>query len=176
MEKTIKEESIYKGKILELKVLDVELPDKETSKREIVINADAVVIIAFDKYDNMFFVKQYRKAIEDYLLELPAGKIDPGESPEETAKRELAEEIGFTAEKMELMFSIYSSPGFSKEKIYVFRAENLSEKLLDCDDDEFIEIVKIPYDQVLKYIKNNKIEDSKTVAAVLFYNQFRNNR
>ncbi|MDW7667606.1 MAG: NUDIX hydrolase [Bacillota bacterium] len=174
MEKTIKEESIYKGKILELKVLDVELPDKETSKREIVINADAVVVIAFDKDNNLFFVKQYRKAIEDYLLELPAGKIDPGESPKETAKRELAEEIGYTSEKMELLFSIYSSPGFSKEKIYVYKASNLIEKSIECDDDEFIEIIKLPYDQVLEDIKENKIEDSKTVSAVLYYNQFIN--
>ncbi|MFO7888650.1 MAG: NUDIX hydrolase [Eubacteriales bacterium] len=172
MEKTIKEKSIYKGKILELKVLDVELPDKKTSKREIVLNADAVVVIAFDDNNNLYFVKQYRKAIEDYLLELPAGKIDPGESPEISAKRELAEEIGYTAEKMDFLFSIYSSPGFSKEKIHVYKASNLIKKDVDCDDDEFIEIVKIPYEEVLQQIKSKKIEDSKTVSAVLFYSQF----
>ncbi len=172
MEKTIKEKSIYKGKILELKVLDVELPDKKTSKREIVINADAVVIIAFDDNNNLYFVKQYRKAIEDYLLELPAGKIDPGESPETSAKRELAEEIGYTAKNMDFLFSIYSSPGFSKEKIHVYQASDLIKKDADCDDDEFIEIIKIPYEEVLQQIKRKKIEDSKTVSAVLFYSQF----
>src|SRR6056297_4106900 len=172
MEKTINKKTIYKGSILDLDLLEVELPNKKTAKREIINNADAAVILAMDEDNKIYFVKQYRKAIEDYLLELPAGKIDEGESPLVSAKRELAEEIGYTAKNMDFLFSIYSSPGFSKEKIHVFQASNLIKKNADCDDDEFIEIIKIPYEEVLQQIKRKKIEDSKTVSAVLFYSQF----
>jgi len=172
MEKTVNKKNIYKGKILDLDLLKVELPNNKTAHREIINNADAVVILAMDDEDNVFFVKQYRKAIEEYLLELPAGKIEEGESPELSAKRELAEEIGYSTKKFEFLFSFYSSPGFSKEKIYAYKALNLFPYEKDGDEDEFIEIVKLPFSEALENIKNNSITDVKTISTLLYYNQF----
>jgi ADP-ribose pyrophosphatase len=172
MEKTVDKKNIYKGKILDLDLLKVELPNNKTAHREIINNADAVVILAMDDEDNIFFVKQYRKAIEEYLLELPAGKIEEGETPEFSAKRELAEEIGYSTDKFELLFSFYSSPGFSKEKIYAYKAVNLFPHERDGDDDEFIEVIKLPFSEAIENIKNNKITDVKTISTILYYNQF----
>jgi len=172
MEKTINKKTIYKGSILDLDLLEVELPNKKTAKREIINNADAVVILAMDEDNKIYFVKQYRKAIEDYLLELPAGKIDEGESPLVSAKRELAEEIGFSSNKFDFLFSFYSSPGFSKEKIHAYKAVDLFEYKRNGDDDEFIEIIKLPFQEALECIKNNRITDVKSISTILYYNQF----
>ena len=174
-EKTIKSEMLYEGRILNLRIDTVELPDRKYSKREIVEHSNAVAIIAI-KDNKIFFVKQYRKAIEKVLLEIPAGLLEVNESPREGALRELQEEIGYSSDNMEFLFNSYSSPGFTDEKTTYFLAQDLYESKLDADDDEYIEVVSYDIEETLKMIEDGEIEDSKTVSGILFaYRKLKDN-
>ena len=166
-EKTIKSEMIYEGRILNLRIDTVELPDRKYSKREIIEHSNAVAIVPI-KDNKIFFVKQYRKAIEQVLLEIPAGLLEVNESPKEGALREVQEEIGYASDSMEFLFNSYSSPGFTDEKTTYFLAQNLYESKLVADDDEYIEVVSHDIEEVLKMIEDGEIEDSKTVSGILF--------
>ena len=133
IEKTMKSERIYDGKILNLRVDTVELPDKKYSKREIVEHPGAVAIIAVNEMNELIIIRQYRKAIDRVLLEIPAGKLELNEEPIESAKRELKEETGYIADKIEYVMEFYTSPGFSNEKIYLFLAQGLNEGEQELD-------------------------------------------
>ena len=161
-EKTMKSERIFEGKILNLRVDTVELPNKKYSKREIIEHSGGVAIVAVTDEDEIVLVKQYRKAIEDFLLELPAGKLEYEEDPLECAKRELKEETGYTASSTELISETFASPGYSTEKIYIFLAQGLVAGESDLDEDEYLEIEKL-----IEMIDNNKIADSKTINGIL---------
>lgn len=176
-EKTMKTEKIYEGKILTLRVDTVELPDKKYTKREIVEHPGAVAILALTDDKEVVLVKQFRKAVEQELLEVPAGKLEAGEEPEICAVRELKEETGFTAEKMEYIFQYHTSPGFSNEKIHLFFATGLKEGMAQPENDEYIDIEKIKIDELIYMIREGKIKDGKTVIAILtVYNIIRSNR
>ncbi len=166
-ENTIKSEMIYEGRILNLRVDTVELPDRKYSKREIVEHNNAVAIIAM-KDDRIFFVKQYRKAVNKVLLELPAGLIDANEAPREAALRELQEEIGYGSNKLEFLFDSYSSPGFTDEKTSFFLATDLFESKLEADDDEYLEVLDYGIDEAMKLVKDGYIEDGKTITGILY--------
>src|SRR5699024_2850455 len=126
-EKTMKSEKIYEGKIVNLRIDTVELPDKKYSKREIVEHPGAVGIIPLDDENSIILVKQFRKAVEKFLLEIPAGKLEVNEEPRETATRELKEETGIDSNKMEYLLEFHTSPGFSNEKVHLFLATELIE-------------------------------------------------
>jgi len=121
-EKTIKSDKIYTGKIVSLRVDTVEIPEKGYSKREIVEHGGAVGIVAITNDNKIVLVKQFRKPIEEALVEIPAGKLEIGENPKECAIRELQEETGYTADNIKLIHKFYSSAGFSNEKIFIFLA------------------------------------------------------
>ncbi|WP_034429000.1 NUDIX hydrolase, partial [Caldisalinibacter kiritimatiensis] len=118
-EKTMKSEKIYEGKILNLRIDTVELPDKKYTKREIVEHPRAVAIVPITAKGEIILVKQYRKPVEKELLEIPAGKLEVGEEPKTCAIRELKEETGVTANKLTYLFEFFTSPGFSNEKMYL---------------------------------------------------------
>ena len=164
-EKTMKTEKIYEGKILNLRIDTVELPDKKYSKREIVEHPGAVAIVALTEENEIILVKQYRKAVERELLELPAGKLEIGEEPKETAIRELKEETGFTSERIEYLLEFYTSPGFSDEKMYIFLAEELIEGEAQPEKDEYIEVKKVKLDDLIDMIFKGEILDSKTIIG-----------
>ncbi|MDO4661791.1 MAG: NUDIX hydrolase [Tissierellia bacterium] len=166
-EKTIKSDRIYEGKILNLRVDTVELPDKKYSKREIIEHQKAVGIIAFDGKDRLWMVNQYRKPIDKVTLEIPAGLIEPSELPKEAAKRELQEEIGFDSDNIEYLFDTYSSPGFTNEKLSLFLAKDLIPSKLDQDEDEFVERVSISIDDLYDMVFNCELTDAKSVIAIL---------
>lgn len=166
-ENTIKSETIYEGRILNLKVDTVELPNRKYSKREIVEKSNAIAIIAI-KDNLIFFVKQYRKAVNKPLLEIPAGLIESNEDPREAALRELQEEIGYSARKLNFLFNSYSSPGFTNEKTSFFLAEDLYESKLIGDDDEYLEVLSYDINAAIKMIDDGEIEDSKTITAILY--------
>ena len=166
-EKTLKSERIYEGKVLNLRVDTVELPDQKYSKREIVEHSGAVGVIGVNDEGKVILVKQYRKAVDDFLIEIPAGKMEPKEDPLECAKREFKEETGYTARDLHLLSEFYTSPGFSNEKIYLYEAVNLSKGSAEPDEDEYIEILEIPFDTAIKKISTGEIQDSKTIIAIL---------
>lgn len=164
-EKTMKTEKIYEGKILNLRIDTVELPDKKYSKREIVEHPGAVAIVALTEENEIVLVKQYRKAVERVLLEVPAGKLEIGEEPKETAIRELKEETGFKSNRIEYLLEFYSSPGFSNEKIYLFLADGLVEGEAQPEKDEYIEVTKVKLDDLIDKIFKGEILDSKTIVG-----------
>ena len=165
-EKTMKSEKIYEGKMINL--VDRELPDKKYSKREIVEHPGSVGIIAITDDGHLVLVKQFRKPVEKTLLEIPAGKIEINEEPKETALRELYEETGYRAEKIEYLFEFYTSPGFSNEKMYLFLATELIEGNAEPEDDEYIEIEKIKLENLIEMILKGEIVDSKTIIGIYY--------
>lgn len=167
-EKTIKSDTIYDGKILKLRVETVELENKRYSKREIVDHQKGVGIIAFDGQDKIWMVKQYRKAIDKITLEIPAGLVDPGEMPIETAKRELQEEVGYFPETISYLFDMHASPGFTNDKLSFFLAKDLVKSSLDQDEDENVEAFSIEIKELYKMVENGEITDAKTIIAILY--------
>lgn len=165
-ERTLKSDTVYDGKILRLDVETVLLPNDKTAIREIVRHPGAVAILPITRDGNIYFVKQYRKALDTELLEVPAGKLEKDEVPYECALRELQEEIGFAANKLTLLGSFFSSPGFSNEIIYVFKAEDLTPSQLAPDEDEFINVVKLSIEETLKMLSKGLIKDAKTAIAL----------
>ena len=141
-EKTMKSDKLYEGKLLNLRVDTVELPNKKYSKREVVEHPGGVAVIPITEDNCIVLVKQYRKAVERFLLEIPAGKLELNEEPRQTAQRELKEETGFEARKLEYLLEFYTSPGFSNEKIYLFLASDLIEGETNPDAGEFVEVEK----------------------------------
>lgn len=167
-EKTVKTEEIYNGKIVSLRVDDVELPDGSFSKREIVTHQGAVAVLAV-KNGQMYFVKQYRIANEMLLTEIPAGLIEPGETPAEAAIRECREEIGYRPINLYRLGEFIPTPGYCSERITLFCATEFLWDPLAEDEDEFISLVKIPVRTARALFINGKFIDGKTVAALGYY-------
>lgn len=166
---TVKSEKIFEGRIINLRVDTVELENQKYAKREIVEHKSASAIVAINDKNEMLLVRQYRKAIEDFIYEIPAGIINIAEEPDECALRELKEETGYEAEKISLIFEFFTSPGFSNEKIYLYKAENLTFTSTKFDEDEFIETIAAGKDEVRKMVETGRIIDSKTLVAMLYW-------
>lgn len=165
MEKTINKKLIYDGKIVKLVIKDVLLPNNNTSKREIIYHQPGVSIVANnEKY--VYLVKQYRSAVEKDVIEIPAGLVEKDEDPMVAAIRELQEEIGFSARKIELLVKFYPSPGFCDEVTYIYHATDLFESKLPEDEDEFINVIKLPLSEIESFIKNTDIIDAKTALGL----------
>jgi len=165
-EKTMKSEKIYEGKILNLRIDTVELPNKKYSKREIVEHPDGVAIVPITSNDSLILVKQYRKAIGDFMYEIPAGKLEIGEEPKEAAKRELEEETELLANKLTYLSEFYTSPGFCDEKIYLFLAKELIKSDGKIETEEYIETKEFPMEELIKMINRGEIIDSKTIIGI----------
>lgn len=169
-EKTIKTEQIFQGKIISLQVDDIELPDGNHAKREIIKHPGAVAVLALTSEGKIILVEQYRKALERTLVEIPAGKLEPGEAPEATAQRELEEETGFTCGKLTLLQSFYTSPGFADELVHLYLAEGLKkeENPLPADEDEFVELLEVSLEEAEQLVKDKLIYDAKTAFAIQY--------
>ena len=166
-ERIIHTARIYDGYLVKLDLHKVELPDGKHSKREVVKHPGAVAIVALDDEGNVLLVRQFRLAAGDIILEIPAGTLDPEESPENCARRELQEEVGYEPKMLESIGGIFTAPGYTTEFIHLFLATQLMESPLEGDADEFLEVVRMPLDDVLKLIDDGKIIDSKTLAGLL---------
>ena len=166
-ERTLQTERIYQGKVVSLRVDTVELPTGRSTTREIVEHGGCTAIVAIDSDDNVLLVRQYRKAVERMLLEIPAGGLDPGEDPLDCARRELAEETGFTAERWEQLPVFFTSPGFCTEDMHLYLATELRPQKRAADDDENIELVRIPLGTVTELIDSGEICDAKSIAGLL---------
>ena len=166
-EQIISTENIYDGKILRLVKHRVKLADGKESYREVVEHAGAVCVVAMNDKDEVLLVRQFRIATGKALLEIPAGKLEPNEDPEECALRELEEETGFRARKIEPLFKAYTSPGFTDEAITAFVASDLEVTQTNFDEGEAIELSFMPLDEAIGLISTRGIEDMKSVAALL---------
>jgi ADP-ribose pyrophosphatase len=167
MEKTISKTLEFEGRLLKLEVHQVELEDGSRSTRELVFHPDAVCCVVVTKDRQTVLVRQYRKAIEQFLLEIPAGKIDPGEDPETATSRELREEVGFRSGKIEHLFDFYSSPGFCNEKLGLYLATEVELGEQELDDGEFIELVTVPLAEARSLALRGELGDAKSVAGIL---------
>ena len=167
-EKTISSEMIYKGSIINLRKDTVVLNGEKQGFREIVEHRGGVGIAAIDPEGKMVLVRQFRKAAEDLLLEIPAGKLDLGDNePIEAAYRELQEETGYKAVNMEHMTSFYTSVGFSDEIIHLYFADQLIAGVPCPDENEEIEAFSYEIEDLKEMITNGGIKDAKTIIAIL---------
>lgn len=172
-EKTKYINSQFKGDFIEIETIRVELPDGNEANRDVIRHPGAAVIIAIDKEKKIFLVRQFRKAIERELLELPAGKLDgKGEDPLECAKRELKEETGLTSNKIRFLTSIYSAPGIMDEELFFYLAEDLVEGELQLDEGEFLHVEKYLLSELLDFVLKGEIRDSKTIVGILFIEKY----
>ena len=165
------EDTIHEGKIFAVRKLQLRFDDGEEAEREVVEHPGAVGVVAFDG-ERIFLVAQPREAVgEQALLELPAGKLDEeGEGPEETARRELAEEIGKGAREWKRLTSFYTSPGFASEECHVYLATDLYDEQAETDENERIEIVEVPLDRLDQTIEDCR--DAKSVIGLLWFRSF----
>lgn len=169
-EKTISSESIYSGRVISVKKDQVRLPNGETAARELVVHPGAVGIIPITNDGRLIVVEQYRKPLERSLVEIPAGKLEPGEEPAVTAVRELEEETGFGANSFTYLQTIATSPGFADEVIHLYVAKDLYkiENPASLDEDEFVELMTVSLEEAEKMIEDGRIFDAKTVIAVMW--------
>ncbi len=166
-EPTIETRRIYEGKIINVRVDTVRMPSGATATREIVEHSHAVCIVPVDEHGNVVLVRQYRKPAEEALLEVPAGGVEEGEVSEDAVLRELQEEIGYTAGKLQHLSSFWVAPGWATEFMHAYLATELTPSRLEADDDENIEVVRLPFDQAVAMFKTGEIKDGKTIAAML---------
>ena len=166
-EKTLRETTIYDGKIIRVHVDDIELPNGKNAIREIVEHPGGVCVAALSERGTPQFVRQYRYPYHKVLLELPAGKLEKGEEPLQAGLRELEEECGVIADKVRSLGCVYPTVAYCSEIIYLFLATGLHQTKQHFDEDEFLETEELSLDDAVRMVMDNEITDSKTVAAVL---------
>ena len=165
-EKTLKSEKIYDGAIINLR-RDKVTVQGGTSYREIIEHNGGAVIAALTEDRKLVMVRQYRKPADKVMLEVPAGKIDPGEKPIEAAVRELKEETGYAASKVEFLTEFYPSVGYSEEKLYLYLCAGLTPGETCFDENEAIDIEEIELDKLFKMAMSGELDDAKTIIAIL---------
>lgn len=167
-EKRISGKTIYEGSIVKLEVDEAKLPNGAIATREVVRHPGGVGVVPIDAEGFLYLVQQYRYPFSKITTEIPAGKLDGnGEDPKEAGKRELMEETGLRAQKLTFLGSIYASPGFCDEEIYLYLAEGLTQGESDPDEDEFVAVSRIHIKDFIAQITEGNIHDGKTVAGVL---------
>ena len=166
-EPTISTRPIFQGRILNVRVDTIRLPNGRETTREIVDHDPSICVVPVDQANNVLLVRQYRKPTESFLLEVPAGGIEEGETPEEATRRELQEEIGHTAGSLTELTAFWLAPGWCSEYMYAFLATDLTPAALDADEDEFIEVVRVPLLDIPGKIAGGEIQDAKSVASLL---------
>jgi len=169
---TIKRELQYSGPLFDVVKVTLQLPNKKERPYDLVEHTNSVAIVPVDKNGMIVFVSQFRVGVGDILLELPAGLLDPGEEPLVSAHREVREEIGMAAHDMRLLGEFYLSPGWTDEYISIFLARDLYPSPLQPDDDEFINLVTMPIEEVYEKAYAGEFKDGKTLAALLLAEPF----
>lgn len=166
MEKTIRSKILFQGRVVTLRHDEVELPNGRTSSREILLHPGAVAMVPLLPSGEIVLIRQFRKALEKDILEIPAGTLEPGEKIEACAQRELEEEIGYRAGKLTPLLSFYPAPGYCNEIIHIFLAEELKKTQRKPESDEQIEPVVATVLQVKDWIRFGEIKDSKTLIGI----------
>jgi ADP-ribose pyrophosphatase len=164
---------IYRGRKIDLALQPVVLKDGQTADREVVLHRGAVALLPMVDSDHVCLVKNYRYTVDRTLWEVPAGTIDPGESPEETARRELTEETGYVAGRIKELGSWLVSPGVFTERMYLYLCEELQPGPTAHQPDERLEPVVVTWDEAVRMVEDGRIEDAKSMLAILLWNRQR---
>ncbi len=167
IEKFVSKKTVWRGRAVDFRVDTVRLPNGKLATREFMDHPGAVGVVPFLPDGRVVMVRQYRHPIGKVTLELPAGKLDPRESPLQCVKRELREETGFTARKITPLIRYWPTPAFANEVLHLYSAEGLKAGKMNTDDDEFLECVTMPFQKALDMARRGKIQDSKTVIGLL---------
>jgi ADP-ribose pyrophosphatase len=173
-ERGLTQEIVFRGQLLRIRVDTVALPNGQVANREIVEHPGAVAVVARTEDGQVLLVRQFRYAVNDFSLELPAGCLDvPGEDETTAIVRELSEETGYAARSMIYLGCIHSSPGFSSERTHIFATEGLAAaRTAHPAEDEFLDLVQVPFEEALAMIKRGEIKDAKTIAGLLWVQHF----
>ena len=168
-EKKLSSQQAYHGRAINLYVDLVEKPSGRKTTREVIEHSDCIAAVVLDDHDNVLLVHQFRHAVGKFLLEVPAGGIDPGEEPIDCVRRELQEEIGYLPRKINRMGGFYAIPGYGTEYLYCYLATDLIPSRLIAEDTENIELVRVSLDQIPHLIASGEICDAKSIAALLIF-------
>jgi len=158
--------NIYSGKVVTLNIDTVTLPNGVTIDLEIVRHPGAAAVVPLKENGTVVLIKQFRHAAGGFIYEIPAGKLHPGEDPKNCAARELEEEIGYQAGKLDLLSSIFTAPGFTDEVIHIYKATGLTKGRQQLDRDEVLEIVEVPLQEAIEMIRVGSIRDAKTMVGL----------
>lgn len=172
--RTLSSRYIYRGQNIRVRLDEVILSSGRETMREVIEHEGAVVIVAIDEDSNVLLVRQFRHAAGKDLLELPAGGIDPGETPEMTVRREMQEETGYVPAILERLGGFYSAPGYASEYLHLFLATGLTHSRLIADDTEEIKLIRLSLSETRELILTGQIQDAKTIAGLLLYFEFKN--
>ena len=175
-ETTLSSEEIFNGRVIRVTYDKVLLENGNTSTREVVHHHGGACILPVDENQNITLVRQYRYALGEEMWELPAGKLEKDENPFEAAKRELAEECGLTADHFVDLGVVYPTVGYDSEKIYLWAATGLHNVSQHLDEDEFLDVVKMPLDEALRLVLDGTIKYSKTQIGILKYAMLRDKK
>jgi ADP-ribose pyrophosphatase len=163
----VSSENVYSGRVVTLSVDQVALPNGKRCELEMIRHPGAAAVVPVDTEGNAILVRQYRYATDGWLLEIPAGKLDPGEAPETCAIREVEEETGYRVGQLEPLGWIWTTPGFTDEKIWLFRGTSLVSGTQQLQGDELLEVVKLPLAEAVQAAADGRIQDGKSVCALL---------
>lgn len=166
-EQTISSQLEFDGKIIKVRLDEVKLPNGNIAQREYVCHNGGAAILPLSKEGKVALVKQFRYPYKEVIYEIPAGKIDAGETPLQAVQRELHEEVGGWSDDISDMGIVYPTPGYTSEKIYIFLAKDTKFSEQQLDEDEFLDVEFFDFDEVVQMISDNTITDSKTIVAVL---------
>lgn len=166
-EKMVSGETVFRGRIVNIRHDRVLLANGREANREVVKHPGGVTVLPLTAEGDVVMVRQYRYPFEEVLLEVPAGKLDPGEKPLDCARRELHEETGYSADRLTYLGAIYPSPGFCDEVLYLYLAQELHQGKACPDEDEILAVDRVPLSRLVDLIMEDRVRDAKTVAAVL---------
>lgn len=157
---------IYRGRVVNLSLETVTLPNGATVEMELIHHPGAAAIVPMKDDGTVLLIRQYRHAVGGYILEIPAGKLDPGEDPRDCAARELEEEIGFRAASLEPMITFFTTPGFTDEVIHIFKATGLTPGTQNLGRDEVLDVIELPLERAIAQIADGTIRDGKTIVGL----------
>ena len=166
-EHRLSSKTVFEGRTIQVRVDEARLANGRQATREVVVRAPAVVIAPIDEDGNVVMVRQYRYPVEEALLEVPAGMVEPGEDPDDCAQRELQEETGYRANDLRSLGGFWSTPGYSSEYKYAYVARGLVPSKLEADYDEDIAVERYPLSEIPAMIREGRIRDAKSIAVLL---------